>query len=795
MQISYEWLSSLVDLSAWTPQRVAQALVQAGIEVEDVIPFARATRVTTGKVLSKKAVEGSSHLSHVMVDTGHHGTRSIVCGAPNIDVGQVVLVALPGAELAVGTIQASTIRGVASEGMVCALSEFGIPNKFLTKDQLDGIEVLAPSTPVGHDDILRELGLTDTILHVKLLANRPDLLSLENFALEVSAVCQVPLMPVDAPNVNQARQPSSMSLTVESPHVQQFSLQVLRGITFIQTPNWMKVRLMSSGVRPLSFFVDIGNYMMLLTGQPLHMYDVKKLPNSTLALRATSPSSFTALDEKTYPLLPTDVTITSGKDVMCLAGVMGSLACAVDETTTDIAIEAASFNPASIRKTALRLNLISESSQRFAKGVSHHDYERVLQMTESLIASLTSITTYEQRLTYNVMKQHVRTIPFEPTRINALLGTSFSEDVMMSTLARLGIRIEQGVATIPLHRVDMAYSADLAEEIIRLNGFEAIQPTPFVSQIRAGGLTHEQEKRQRIKDHLRHLGLFESLTYSLVNAAEQASLNLLSSRSHYTIKNPLSDERQDVRSHGLASLLDVALYNASRQTYDASFFEWSGMASPQGDREELNVVLMGHHVRRAGLHETAYSFYHGKGLVESMLTLLSIDSTRTQWVREERRPDILHPGRSAALLLQGEKVGVVAELSPIIRDKKGFGKTPVVVIQLEMTSLLAVKTSSLRLTPLPKYPNVSRDLAFVVETRIPFADIVKTIRKTGKSHVQSVDVFDLYQGEHVPTGFQSMAIRIKLLDPSKTLLDAEIQALMDTIKTQLIKDHHVEFRA
>jgi phenylalanyl-tRNA synthetase beta chain len=794
MQISYEWLSSLVDLSSWTPQRVAQALIQAGIEVEDVTPFARATRVTTGKVLSKKSVEGSSHLSHVIVDTGHHGTRSIVCGAPNIDVGQIVLVALPGAELAIGTIQASTIRGVASEGMVCALSEFGIPNKFLTKDQLDGIEVLSPSTPLGHDDILHELGLTDTILHVKLLANRPDLLSLENFALEVSAVCQVPLIPVNAPNVNQLRQPSSMSINVESPHVQQFSLQVLRGVTSITTPNWMKARLMSSGVRPLSFFVDIGNYIMLLTGQPLHMYDVNKLPVSSLSLLATSPSSFTALDEKTYTLLPTDVTITSDNHVMCVAGVMGALACAVDETTTDIAIEAASFNPASIRKTALRLNLMSESSQRFAKGVSHHDYERVLHMTESLIASLTSITSFEQRLTYDVMKQPVRTIPFQPSRMNALLGTSFSEDVMISSLARLGIRIEHGIAYIPPHRVDMAYAADLAEEIIRLNGFDTIQPTPFVSQIRAGGLTRDQEKRQRIKNHLRHLGLYESLTYSLVNAVDQASLNLLSTRSYYTIKNPLSDERQDVRSHGLASLLDVALYNASRQTYDAAFFEWSGMASPQGDHEELNVVLMGNHVTRSGLHERPHSFYHGKGIVESILTLLHIDSTRTQWVREEHRPDILHPGRSAALLLQGEKVGVIGELSPIIREKKGFGKTPVVVIQLDMTSLLAVKTSALRLTPLAKYPSVSRDLAFVVKTRITFADIVKTIRKAGKSNVQSVDVFDLYQGEHVPTGFQSMAIRIKLLDPTKTLLDTEIQALIDAIKTQLVTDHHVEFR-
>lgn len=794
MQVSYRWLSSLVDLSSLTPHAVADALIRAGIEVEDVTPFAQASQLTTGKVVSKKPVEGSDHLNHVMVDTAQHGIRSIVCGAPNIDVNQVVIVALPGAQLVGGTIQASTIRGVASEGMVCALNELGIPSKFLRKDQVEGIEVLPASTPLGDDAILDHLGFDDTILHVKLLANRPDLLSLENLAKEVAAVCQVKLLPQSLAPYQGPRQPASIAVHVHDDRIAQFSLQTLRGVQPVETPTWMKSRLMVSGVRPISFFVDIGNYIMLLTGQPLHMYDLDKLPQPQLDVGSQPASTFVALDEKTYDLLPDDLHISSSGQVMCLAGVMGSLACAVDDTTRYVGIEAAEFHPASIRKTALRLNLISESSQRFAKGIDLSQSQRVIAFTEALIASLTTIETYETCVTIDrAQRENVR-IPFEPQRINALLGTTFSSEAMKDVFHRLGMTVESDVIIPPVHRKDVQHSADLAEEVIRLLGFDSIQNEPMVQPVQAGGYNDIQLKRKRIKESLRARGFQECLTYTLVPEAGEIGFTFASKKAAYRIKNPLSDERQLVRTSGLKSLLDTAIYNVSRQALEGQLFEWSLISSPDGDEEHLNVVWYGTKLEQSLLQAKPVEFYDIKGVAELILGLLYLEPSRLQWEPLREHPDVYHPGRSARLLLQGQVAGYLGELSPFTHAQLGFGKFPVVMMTLNMSMLMATKTSSLRLNELAKFPFVTRDLAFIIRQDIPFQNVVKAIKKAGKSLVQSVDVFDLYQGEHIPSGYQSMAIRVKLLDRQKTLLDRDIQTTMDEIKTELMNSFRVDFR-
>ena len=794
MNVSYEWLSTLVDLSSLTPQAVAEALIKAGIEVEEVVPFAQASHLTTGKVLSKLAVEGSTHLHQVSVDTGHHGIRSIVCGAPNIEVGQHVMVALPGAVLPGGIIQESTIRGVPSQGMVCALNELGIPSKYLRKDQVEGIEVLPSTTPLGDDAILEHLGYDDTVFVVKLLANRPDLLSMENFAKEVAAVCNVPLIKETWEPLKVQRTSPSLTLKVEHKYVTGFSLQVLTNIRQSETPQWMKTRLMKSGVRPISFFVDIGNYVMLLTGQPLHMYDVKKLPSSVLQVGQNPASIFVALDEKTYELLPEDLHISSNGNVMCLAGVMGSLSCAVDEKTTDIAIEAASFHPSSIRKTALRLNLISESSQRFAKGIYLGDSQRVLNYTEALISSLTSVGEFQQRLRHTPLESSSAKIKFEPNRINGLLGTSFSESHMVDILSRLGIEREGDMMVIPPSRVDVKQSADLAEEIIRLSGFESITSTPLIQPIQAGGYNELQLKRRRIKDVLRSLSFQECLTYTLVDENQEKAYQLLDQSSFYRIKNPLSDEKQIVRTSGLKSLLDTAIYNVSRQMTSGQLFEWSLMSSVEATQERLTIVWYGDRYEQSLLSAKLVNFYDGKGVVETILGLLFIDASRVSWETYADRPDLLHPGKSALLKLQGQLVGVVGELSPLAQDQLGFGKINVVVVELNMQALMEVKTSSIRLQELAKYPSVTRDLACVVKKDVTFASLMKTIKKAGKSIVHSVDVFDIYQGERMAKGFQSLALRIKLLDRQKTLLDSDILQTIDTIKAELIKNHGVEFR-
>jgi phenylalanyl-tRNA synthetase beta chain len=307
-------------------------------------------------------MEGSDHLSKVVVDTGQHGQRVIVCGAKNIREGQKVLVALPGAILPKITIQETIIKGVTSQGMVCALNELGLDSKFLTPTQLEGIEVLEETTKVGNDLILQELGLMDTIIDLKLLANRPDLWSLEGIAFEVGALFNRPLIQQTFTEAKSLLK-SEFKIDIQTTKTPQFSIRVLQGITQIASPSWLKRRLIASGVRPISLLVDVGNYVMLLTGQPLHMYDLKKLPSRSLTLSDQTERAFVALDQKSYSLQRGDIVITSGDHIMCLAGVMGAHHCAVDAHSTDIAIEAAAFDPASIRKTANTVSI-----EKFKKG-------------------------------------------------------------------------------------------------------------------------------------------------------------------------------------------------------------------------------------------------------------------------------------------------------------------------------------------------------------------------------------------------------------------------------------------
>lgn len=798
MKFSFQWLATLVDLKELNAQDVALALNRAGIEVEEVKPLVNATNITTGHVKERTMIEGSDHLSKVIVDTGKHGERTIVCGAPNIRPGQKVLVALPGAVLPKLTIQASIIKGVPSEGMVCALNELGIDAKFLRPDQVEGIEVLPDNTPVGRDEILVDLGLNDTIISLKLLANRPDLWALEGIAKEVAALVQRPLIPT--PVASEPALPTfAFKLDVQSEKTAQFSIRVMQGIQATTTPAWMKQRLIASGVRPISFLVDIGNYVMLLTGQPLHMYDLKKLPAHGLTLSDHWNKSFVALDQKTYALQSGDIVITSQDQVMCLAGVMGADHCAVDAQTTDIIIEAAAFDQASIRKTALRLNLISDASTRFAKGIDLSQFDRVLKLTTQLIQQLTKVEKVYQTVTVNRFKEKTLTIPWQPQAINQLLSTKFSETSMVETLARFGIvsTPTQGgyLATIPVHRQDLQGVADLAEEIIRVQGFDAINLTPMPLHIQAGGLNEKQEKVRAIKTYLGSQGVDEVLGYTLIEPQWLQHFNFLTTKEPWVLKNPLSEERKHVRTDVMGSLIQIVQYNLARQVESGQIFEIANIADRQGQQRQLGMAMFGQRSLRSAMLPTSYSFFDIKAHVEGLLALLQIEPSRYQWVVNPNVSPMLHPGRSAQLVVQNQVVGVIGQLMPNIQTSYDLGKHPVMVAHLDLQALLEFKTSPLKLKPIPRFPSVTRDLAFYLPATIPFAQIVKTVKKAGKKLVEQVLLFDIYQGASLPQGQLSMAIRLVLRDEQKTLQEEEITQALSAIQSALVSECQVTLRS
>jgi phenylalanyl-tRNA synthetase beta chain len=798
MKFSYRWLSTLVDLKDINAQQVADALNQAGIEVEAIAPLVRATHITTGLVKQRTLIEGSNHLSKVLVDTGKHGERLIVCGASNIREGQKVLVALPGAVLPLITIQETVIKGVPSQGMVCALNELGLDAKFLTSAQLEGIEVLDDKTAIGNDQILEELGLLDTIIALKLLANRPDLWSLEGIAFEVAALLNRPLLTQTKIEFKKLIK-NDFVIDIQTPKTKQFSIRVLKGITHVSSPSWIKQRLIGSGIRPISCLVDIGNYVMLLTGQPIHMYDLNKLPSKSLVLADQMERTFVALDQKTYALQKGDIVITSGDKVMCLAGVMGAQHCAVDANSTDIAIEAAAFDPATIRKTANRLNLISDASLRFAKGINLSDFERVLDLVTHLITSVTSVKEVYQSVTVNHLPVLINEVIWQPNAINRLLSTQFSEAIMVDALKRFGItstKHADGIhAVIPRHRQDITGVADLAEEVIRLLGFETIEVTPMPTIIQAGGYGEKQEKMNAIKQYLSSQGLDETITYSLIQSSLLNKFNLLGKQEPLILKNPLSEERKHVRTDLLGSLIEVVQYNLARQVNEGKIFEISQIAHRQGDGVQLALVLFGEPSSRAAMGKKPHTFYDIKGLIEGILTSLGIESSRYQWTVDKNMPMSLHPGRSASLNIQNQRLGMIGQLTPMIQQEFDLGKSPVFVAHIDLTSLLALKTSALKLKPIPRFPLVTRDLAFYVSDTVPFSTIVKTVKKAGKKLVNDVLLFDLFQGNQLPKDQVAMAIRIILLDEQKTLQEEEINQTINAIKSALVSDCQIQLRS
>jgi len=531
----------------------------------------------------------------------------------------------------------------------------------------------------------------------------------------------------------------------------------------------------------------------------LHMYDLKKLPKPSLTLVEDWQQPFVALDQQSYPLVSGDIAIVSDAQVMCLAGVMGAQSCAVDEATTDVAIEAAAFDATTIRKTAMRLNLLSDASIRFAKGIDLSQFDRVLKLTTQLIQSLTSVQEVFQTVTINRLNGDRSSIRYQPQQINRLLGTSYDGPTVKDALARFAIQVlEDGqdfIATPPAHRQDLTGVADLAEEVMRLKGFKDIQITPMPSPIQAGGLNELQEKVRLTKTFMTSQGLDAVLTYTLSEKPWLDAFQLFEKKPHLSLKNPLSEERQQVRNHLLGSLIQVVKYNQARQINEGKIFEVSQIAYPHGQGQELAFVLFGNLPLRDGLYPQPQSFYHGKGLLEGLLHLLKIEPTRYQWRVYDEQPEIMHPGRTASLWIQNQRIAVVGEISPVALETYDLGKGPMVLGQVDLQTLISFKTSGIKLASIPRFPKVFRDLALIVPETIGYHQLVKTIKKAGKKLVDDVTLFDVYRGASLPEGQISLAIRIGLLDEQKTLQEEEINTTLAAIKSLLMTECNATLRS
>lgn len=797
MKVSLKWLNKYLDLSNYSKEEIAEKLTFAGIEVDSVTSLASATGLVIGEILSCEKHPDSDHLHVLKVDEGKDfGIHQIVCGAPNARTGLKVIVAREGAVLPEVTIQKGVIRGIESDGMCCSLLELGVDKKYLSEKQISGIEEIPNDAPVGETKVLEYLGLDDVILELELLANRGDLLSIWNVARELSAILNIPYKLEKFDEIEE--KDASFVLGSNTSKCPIFHGAIAKDVTIKESPKWLKEALLSEGVRSINNIVDIGNYVMLLTGEPVNMYDYDALKDEELIVRDDYEGDFVSMDEKTYKLQKGDLVVSSGEKPMCLAGIMTSKEAAVTEKTKNVLMECALFNGASIRHTSNRLGLVSDSSSRFVKGVSSEIQKTALEALVSLIKELCESKEVIGLKTYDVYPHEEKKIVTTVSYINKRLGTSFEEEKILSVLKQdhLEIKKLEGdsfEASIPSFRMDLKAKEDLSEEVIRLLGYQNIvSKLPTLSLNGNMGLSETQKDVRSIRHFLKDNGVSEIITYSLRKKEEESAFNDLGKYEHYTLLNPLLEERKSLRTSLLTSLLEAASYNLSRQEKDFALFEISDVDAKNYKGKRLAILLSGEESLQGELHKRPYDFYSAKGYLEGILSLLKLSMNRFK--KDEKVGEEWHPYRSERLLLGKKPIAIYGELHPSFKEKFGLPKGPLALLEIDLGELLALRVSPDKGSVPPRFPSLTRDIAFLLDKKVPYEEVRAAIMRLDK-RIEKVSVFDLYEGEKILSDKKSMALHITLRKEDGTLLDSESKEVMDKVVALLRTSFLAEVRS
>ena len=791
MLVSLNEISKYVDISGLSKEEIASRLTFSGIEVEEIKTLSNATSLVVGKVISCIPHPNSDHLHVCKVDIKDE-ILDIVCGAPNCKEGIKVIVAKVGAKLPGGEIKAGEIRGYKSNGMLCALNELGVDPKYLKEEQIKGIEILSDDFEVGDSDILHKLGLDDVILDLSLLANRSDCYSLFNVSREIGALFNRKVNILEA-NDDSTYEEKEFKVDSLTPNCKEFSVKIVKGIEVKDSPDWLKNCLRSEGIRTINNIVDLGNYIMLLTGQPIHMYDYDKLVKKELIVRSDINEKFIALDEKEYSIHEGDICVTSSGKTMCLGGIMGGLDSEVTNDTKNIVIEVANFNHASIRRTSSRLGLVSDSSQRFVKGINKDQVDYVLNLTTNLLKTISNVDSISNIIKYDVLNHDKKLISCSVDYINNRLGTNFEYEKIKDILQLLYFKFVESdgnkfIVEVPSFRIDVEGKADLSEEIIRYIGLDTISPTLPFMETTVGGKSKDEQKEDVICSFLSNNGLYRVLTYTLVNKKMSESFKILNKSDGYVIKNPLTEDHKYVRTNLLPSLINCANYNLNHQNNNFGIYEISHIDSIQKNEIHLGVVLVGKKYKQDKIIGESYSYYDAKGIVDTILDMFNISSTRVKYTRFET--DEFHPNRSALVLLDNKPLCVMGDIYPTKKEIKDS----MILLEMNLSVLFATKSKNIKFEPISAYPQSSRDYAFIIDDSINYIDIKNEVKKCS-SLIKEVSVFDIYKGKNLAQNEKSIALTVVFESNDHTLKDNEIDEVHNKIVETLNKKFNVRLRS
>ncbi|HDJ6648372.1 TPA: phenylalanine--tRNA ligase subunit beta [Staphylococcus aureus] len=794
MLISNEWLKEYVTIDD-SVSNLAERITRTGIEVDDLIDYTKDIKnLVVGFVKSKEKHPDADKLNVCQVDIGEDEPVQIVCGAPNVDAGQYVIVAKVGGRLPGGIkIKRAKLRGERSEGMICSLQEIGISSNYIPKSFESGIYVFSESQVPG-TDALQALYLDDQVMEFDLTPNRADALSMIGTAYEVAALYNTKMTkPETTSNELELSANDELTVTIENEDkVPYYSARVVHDVTIEPSPIWMQARLIKAGIRPINNVVDISNYVLLEYGQPLHMFDQDAIGSQQIVVRqANEGEKMTTLDDTERELLTSDIVITNGQTPIALAGVMGGDFSEVKEHTSNIVIEGAIFDPVSIRHTSRRLNLRSESSSRFEKGIATEFVDEAVDRACYLLQTYANGKVLKDRVSSGELSAFITPIDITADKINRTIGFDLSQNDIVTIFNQLGFdtEINDDIITVqvPSRRKDITIKEDLIEEVARIYGYDDIPSTlPVFEKVTSGQLTDRQYKTRMVKEVLEGAGLDQAITYSLVSK-EDATAFAMQQRQTIDLLMPMSEAHASLRQSLLPHLIEAASYNVARKNKDVKLFEIGNVFFANGEGElpdqveYLSGILTGDYVvnQWQGKKETV-DFYLAKGVVDRVSEKLNLEFSY-------RRADIdgLHPGRTAEILLENKVVGFIGELHPTLAADNDLKRT--YVFELNFDALMAVSVGYINYQPIPRFPGMSRDIALEVNQNIPAADLLSTIHAHGGNILKDTLVFDVYQGEHLEKGKKSIAIRLNYLDTEETLTDERVSKVQAEIEAALIE--------
>jgi phenylalanyl-tRNA synthetase beta chain len=794
MKVPVGWLAEYVDIDI-DARELSSKMTMSGSKVEGITNRGEQIKnVVAGKIVSLGKHPDADKLSVAQVDVGGE-TIQIITGANNVKEGDVVPVALHGAELPGGVkIKKGKLRGLESFGMMCSLEELDLSKHEFPDAVEDGILILDKDVKPG-TDIKDVLGLDENVIEFEITPNRPDCYSVIGIAREAAATLEKPFRHTK-PMVKEEGVPLGELVTIKIEDrdlCTRYSSRVVENVKIEPSPYWMRKRLMECGIRPINNIVDITNYVLLEYGQPMHAFDLDKIKDNTIIVRRAKPGeTLETLDDQPRKLDENMLVIADPEKALAVAGIMGGAYSGITEQTTRILFESANFNKKSVRLTAKRLGMRTDSSALFEKGLDPQNtvpaLDRACELTELLGAG----TVRKGRVDVNYSNSSERVLPFEPGKVNRLLGTDIPMEVMAEILNRLELRtdLKNMVIRVPSFRGDIVETADIAEEVARFYGYNNIASTLLEGKsITKGSKSYSQKMTDVIRNVMSACGLNEICTYSFTgkNVFDKMEMEKDDPRRNAVeIRNPLGEEFKIMRTVMIPDMLSVIARNYSRSIVKGELFELANVYE-KADNKECSVQKAQLCI---GLYGESYDFYHIKGIIETLTEELGIKDV--EYVRETGLKEF-HPGRTAKVISNGVTLGVIGVIHPTVCENFEVPEGTLCGV-MDTEQLIKLSSVERKYEPLPRFPAITRDLALVVEEKVTVGDMERVIKANGGKYLEQVELFDIFRGKQIGEGKKSVAFSVVFRAEDRTLQDSEVSGIMEKMIESLQKELNAVLR-